>query len=199
MKTYWAPDPARVASVIATLDAEDSVIEIGEPSFQRANDSIGPRAKWRADLNTTRFPFARNGKAFSYSRHTLAKLWNPVQCIQEMNWTARRGYVEEPSALAELSLVTPEGYAGRGGQRSRWVFWVEDRALHFVPKLPEVELSVAVRDATRERGQLLREHRNWNIGLYWEGALQWKMWDYGDWGGQTYDEILLRALRAYIP
>lgn len=198
MKAYWTPDPARVASVVATIDDEDTVIEFGEPTLARANDSIGPQAKWHCDLNTARAPIGRQTRSFAYCRHTLSQLWNPVQCLQEMSWVARRGYIEVPSALAELTRYVDENQPWRGRRFSQWVFWVEDSSINLLPKLAIVEHSAIEDEVTRQR-HLLNEQRNWNAGMYWDRHIQWKLWDHDSWGMQTYDELLLRALRAYIP
>ena len=106
--------------------------------------------------------------------------------------------MEVPSAIAELTRYVDDDAPWRGKRLHRWVFWVEDKALHILPKLPMVE-HAPVEDELKAQSHLLNEQRYWNAGLYWDGTIQWKMWDYDSWGGQTYDELLLRALRAYVP
>jgi len=58
---------------------------------------------FKVDIDFDKFPFENNEFEFSYCRHTIEDIQNPIHCLNEIFRTSNEGYIETPSPLAEFT------------------------------------------------------------------------------------------------
>jgi hypothetical protein len=148
---------ANSARVLELLTTTDRVLDIGGWAlpFNRANyvldigdydgrgmfGSQGPqeehftRETWivRDLCDKTPYPFPDKYFDYVICSHTLEDIRDPVWVCSEINRIGKRGYIEVPSLLSELSRgVESRHYAGRN--HHRWLIEIEGQTITFTFK-----------------------------------------------------------------
>jgi hypothetical protein len=128
------------------------------------------------NINQDVLPLADKSFDFVYCRQTLEDLYNPFLMCREMGRVGRAGYIETPSPIAEAARgVDYQSPPWRGYHHHRYLVWVEDDTLMFLPKYPIVEHI----DLGKLEGRLaewLNAHPlYWNTYFFWEGTLRYRV------------------------
>lgn len=128
------------------------------------------------DINQDPLPFPDQSFDFVYCRHTLEDIYNPVWVCREMARVGRAGYVETPSPIVECCRGVDGGSpTWRGYHHHRYVIWVEDDTLTFIPKYPFIEY-VNFGEADTQMIRLLNsEPMFWNTYFFWDGSLPYRV------------------------
>jgi hypothetical protein len=171
MKQYWHPTEQSLHHARTLAQSATTVYDVGGRKgreFMPGAISVGWEGELKRDFEEDDFGF---GDDFCYCRHTLEDLNDPTRLLKALA-TAKRGYIECPSALAELSYGT-EVAMRRGYSHHRWVVNVVDGVLTFVPKFPIVDSIRFAHDA--QSSVLLQNPDNWNVSVSWDEQhpLQW--------------------------
>lgn len=95
---------------------------------------------YKVDIDFEKFPFDNKSFYFSFCRHTLEDIQNPINAFNEIIRVSNKGYIETPSPLVELTKNVNRVMAGYN--HHRYIFWSdkETNTLFFIPKYPMVEL-----------------------------------------------------------
>jgi SAM-dependent methyltransferase len=116
------------------------------------------------DICNDKFPWEDNFFDFVYCRHVLEDIQNPVACFKEIVRVGKRGYIETPSAIVEISRhVDRANQAFRGYIHHRYIFWNEANVLNCIAKYPCIEY-LKLPDCT----SLLQDKYNWNNYYLWD-------------------------------
>jgi hypothetical protein len=206
---YWAPFQPMVLAVESLAAEKKTVLEIGPGPlpFSKATAFVDWQA-WPVlagrpvhtlDINQDALPFPDKSFDFVYCRHTLEDLYNPFWVCREMSRVGCAGYIETPSPIAECGRGVDAGSpAWRGYHHHRYVVWVENGRLMFVPKYPLIEY-VNFGDAESEIVALLNAHPMfWNTYYFWEGSLTYHMLQHDQEIrlAEDYRTVLLNAVKA---
>lgn len=108
-----------------------------------SNRTIYPK-KMNIDIDYNNFPFENKTIGFTYSRHTLEDIQNPMFAFNEIVRVSKAGYIETPSPLAELCEnidSSPNDIQYRGYRHHRYIVWsdTDNNTIYFLPKYPLVE------------------------------------------------------------
>lgn len=175
-----------VQAVESLTAAKATVLEIGpgQTPFSAATEFVDWQA-WPGlagksvhvlDINQDRLPFPDQSFDFVYCRHTLEDIYNPFWVCREMARVGRAGYVETPSPIAECSRGVDAGSAGwRGYHHHRYVIWVRDGTLMFLPKYPFMEHLNFGEAEAQMIGILNADPIFWNTYFFWEGSLPYRL------------------------
>lgn len=190
LKHYWTPQPNLVAHAEkladdALTDGRGLIVELGPGAspFSRATEFVGraqgfepPNAYCsyhQLDLSRDELPWGDGEVDFLYTRHVLEDLDDPIWCLSEISRVAKAGYIETPSAIAELcrgvDAPLDSGPAPwRGYHHHRSLFWLDRGLLNVAAKYPVVEhLSI---DNSRLESLLNRGPELWNFWCAWHNA-----------------------------
>lgn len=116
------------------------------------------------DVCNEKIPFEDDAFDFSYARHVLEDVQNPVAVFKELVRVSKRGYIETPSVITEVTRKIDAGSPPwRGYIHHRYMFWNVDNTLVCIPKYPIIEYV-----KTQEVTQLLLDPFNWNNYYYWD-------------------------------
>lgn len=219
LKHYWEPLPDLVAraesladDVLCDSEGFARIVELGPGAlpFSLATEFIGrftdgyDRPCFQCDLSCEPLPYDYRSVDFIYSRHVLEDLANPAFCLKEIEQIASAGYLETPSAIAELCKgvdgcsVPGQSVPWRGYHHHRSIFWVEDDTLHGIAKYPIVEhLQI---DNAQLESLLNAGPQHWNMTHSWQGPLKWKYHEHEiDYQiGTEYAQLLDRALEHSV-
>jgi hypothetical protein len=159
------------------------------------------RCGWGADgtdISRDRLPFGDQEVDFLYCRHTLEDLLDPAWALQEIRRVAKSGWIETPSAAAELCRgVDGARPPWRGYMHHRSLFWVEGKTLMTCAKYSMAEHMTMPNIDLASR---LKVDVNWNCAYAFRaGECRWKQLrhevDYAL--PNDYPKVLARALRIY--
>lgn len=139
---YWHVWPPSLE--YAKRHAHGTVAELGPGlyPFEPATIKVGRGTEHDIDLSRAPLPFDDQSIDFLYCRHTLEDLDDPIHCLREIRRVAKRGWLETPSPMAELSkgvdsALTRAGQTPwRGYVHHKWIFWNDAGTLKFCPKYP---------------------------------------------------------------
>jgi hypothetical protein len=182
---YWhrqpAIDKALGQQFAESLQAGKFVVDVGAgydpwPYATQLVDlggweALQSRGFTKVDIERERLPYGDKAVDFAYCRHTLEDLHWPDLACSEMNRTAKAGYIETPSPLAEFCRgVDGTTINYRGYSHHRWFVWSENGTLIFLPKYPVAEFAQCdIEQALTER--LYTTPCLWNSYHPWTGAL----------------------------
>jgi Methyltransferase domain len=185
-KHFWAPFEPMVKTVEEIVAAKPKVLEVGpgQKPFSRATEFVDwrefPELKGKPvhalNINQDQLPLADKSFDFAYCRHTLEDLYNPFLMCREMDRVARSGYIETPSPIAEAARgVDYRSPPWRGYHHHRYLIWVDDDTLMFLPKYPIIEhIDLGQWDA--QLTELLNRHPlYWNTYYFWNGTLKYRL------------------------
>jgi hypothetical protein len=199
-----------MVQAVETLAAtKATVLEIGpgQTPFARASVFVDwqawPNLEGRSmhvlDINQDRLPFPDQSFDFVYCRHTLEDIYNPFWVCREMARVGRAGYIETPSPVAECCRGVDGGSPGwRGYHHHRYIIWVEDGTLMFVPKYPFIE-HLDFGEAEAQMVTILNaDPIFWNTYFFWDGPLQYRVLQHDQEFriAADYREILLKSAQA---
>lgn len=102
------------------------------------------RSVFQVDLDYDLFPYKDAHFNFTYCRHTLEDIQNPLHAFKEITRISKAGYIETPSPLIEfIRGVDSSGVTDkyRGYVHHRYIVWSDPitNTLHFLPKYPLIE------------------------------------------------------------
>jgi hypothetical protein len=209
LQHHWAPYSPMVEAVAALAATKGTVLEIGpgETPFSGASvfvdwqhwPGLQGRTTHVLDINQDRLPFADQSVDFVYCRHTLEDIYNPFAVCREMARVGRAGYIETPSPIAECCRGVDGGTPSwRGYHHHRYVIWVENGTLMFVPKYPMIEYLDFGTAEAQMVGVLNSHPMFWNTYFFWDGALPYlvRQHDQGFHIQPDYLPLLLKGAQA---
>ena len=185
-KHYWAPFEPMVKVVEQLAASQRSVLEIGpgQKPFPAATeyvdwrefDELKGKPVHALNINQDTLPLADKSFDFVYCRHTLEDLYNPFLVCREMNRVAQAGYIETPSPIAEAARgVDYRSPPWRGYHHHRYLVWVENETLMFLPKYPVLE-HIDLGEWEPRLIEALNSHPLfWNTYYFWEGKLKFRL------------------------
>jgi hypothetical protein len=183
---YWAPFEPMVKVVESLTASKAKVLEVGpgQKPFPMATEYVDWQA-WPSlqgkpvhalNINQDMLPLADKSFDFVYCRHTLEDLYNPFLMCREMGRVGRSGYIETPSPIAEACRgVDYKSPRWRGYHHHRYLIWVENDTLMFLPKYPLGE-HVDFGNLENQLVDWLNAHPlYWNTYYFWEGTLRYRL------------------------
>jgi len=194
-----------------------NIIDVGcgsEP-FKHANyfiDFLGidqPNS-FRLDIDYDVLPFANLFFDFCYCRHTLEDIQNPLFAFEEMTRISKKGYIETPSPMIEISKgvvtrdesKTPLSY--RGYPHHRYIVWsdVETNTLYCLPKFPIVEHLIIEVELTNTFNYIANNHSIlWNNYYMWDEHTPPNIYIYRNGINMTFDDyvhLLVEGIKKSI-
>jgi len=181
---YWGPIDQVVRLVESMTAGMSNVLEIGpgdlpfSPATEFVDWRTWPKLEGKRvhslDLNQDALPMADRSIDFVYCRHTLEDLYNPFLVCREMSRVARGGYIETPSPIAECTRgVDYDWLPWRGYHHHRYLVWVENDTLMFLPKYAVLE---HISFGESQLADWLNAHPlYWNTYFFWEGELRYRL------------------------
>lgn len=118
------------------------------------------------------WPFEDGFFDFVFCSQTLEDVRDPIGVCREIARVGKRGYVEVPSMLDELTWRVPTASGGRwcGHMHHRWLTELDGDELVFMLKPHSLHSEPRVRVPPSWAERLTLEERA--IGLFWEGRLK---------------------------
>lgn len=185
VRFFWYRCPKLIDALcfwLARHSIIDNILEVGcgVSPFPPAthlmdynNERMPDRIVFKIDLDYDSFPYDTKFFNFTYCRHTLEDIQNPLQAFNEIVRVSNAGFIETPSPLIEIMKdVDGPGLSHlyRGYIHHRYLVWsdVTTNTLYFLPKYPIIEYLVA--------DDNLREKYMWlinNHSLYWNNYYVW--------------------------
>ena len=182
---FWAPNPKLVDRLLTGLKKdgiEDGrVIDVGcgpgSAIFPLATHILGkslatnPRNLEFIDMDLDFDKFIQRDKYFNfvYCRHTLEDIQNPQNAFPEIVRIGKRGYIETPSPLIEITKG-PNKDGMRGYVHHRYIVWSDlaTNTLYFLPKYPLIESINIEEGVLKKYNHLLN-----NYSVYWNNYYVW--------------------------
>lgn len=185
---HWGPIQQNLDYVASLIQDGENVLEIGPGNvpFSKATEFCGwvDEEKSRigkyknADICSEILPYNNKEFDFVYARHVIEDLWNPIHAIKEITRIAKRGYLETPSPLCEMTKGVDAGSPPyRGYAHHRYFVWNDANVLHLLPKFPIVEHIKVSDESFMER--TLENPFHWNTFFYFEGDIPYKLYEMG--------------------
>jgi hypothetical protein len=183
---YWAPYEPMVKLVESMVASKEKILEVGpgQKPFSAATEYVDwqtwPNLQGKMvhalNINQDVLPLADKSFDFVYCRQTLEDLYNPFLMCREMGRVGRAGYIETPSPIAEAGRgVDYQSPRWRGYHHHRYLIWVEDDTLMFLPKYPIVE-HIDLGELEGRLAEWLNAHPlYWNTYYFWEGTLRYRV------------------------
>lgn len=175
VEKYYHPLPEIEAWVAGLVrDKETWVVDFGgnrSHRFAKAKQTCGREGQKKVDFDSEPLPYKAGQVNFAYCRHTVEDLGNPAYFLKELRRVAKRGYIETPSPLAELTRGVCG--AGVGYVHHRWIAWSENGVLNLIPKYPTLD--------SHDWFNFSEELKNpfaWNTYHPFDGKLQFKIWEH---------------------
>lgn len=125
------------------IEDNTTVLEIGPGlvPFKKATHTLGLEKDKNVeiiDIDNTPLPYPDKFFDFVYIRHVLEDIQNPDFVFKELIRVAKKGYIETPSPIVELSNGA-ESPDYKGYIHHRYIVWTKDNTLNFIPKYPIIE------------------------------------------------------------
>lgn len=181
-KKYWEPRAEVIAYVERLIQPGWKVLEIGPGAipFSKATHFVDRPSEGQfvmrpnttcLDVNADKLPFADKEYDFIFCRHVVEDLYNPDLLLKEMNRVGRRGYIETPSALVELTRGVDGGDnpPHRGYIHHRSIVWDHDGVLQLVEKATCIEHM-----DLEDKSMVLTDPMQWNCYFLWDGELKYR-------------------------
>jgi len=209
-KHHWSPYPPMQRAIESRISPDSLVVEIGPGyipfslasefiDWQTSPSLVGKKVH-TLDLNQESLPYEDKSIDFIYCRHVLEDIYNPGWVCQEMSRVAKAGYIETPSPIAECCRGIDGGESPfwRGYIHHRYLTWVENGNLLFLPKYPIIEY-LDFGDMEDQIIDLLNTSpMYWNTHFFWEGSINYSYLQHDDdFKVQIdYSEVIGRALET---
>ena len=187
----YDPLSENIKFVMSRIRENDSVLDIGGwwKPFNRADyvidylpyatrgggGSIGQAIEkfientWiQLDICKDRLPFPNKCFDFVYCGNILEDVRDPIKVCQEIIRVGQSGYIESPTIWIECQHGVdddPLADAYPGFNNHRWLVYVINNKLTFIPKLPILSAKTFI--SPEEKDLYLQNHKMWNFGLYW--------------------------------
>jgi len=204
---HWGPYPP-IQKVVTELAAEKKlIVEIspGNIPFALASEfvdwQVSPALAGKKvhclDINQNSLPYQDKSVDFIYCRNTLEDIYNPVWVCQEMSRVAKAGFIETPSPIAECCRgVDGSAPHWRGYHHHRYVIWVDETRLTFIPKYPIIEYLNFGNEEENMVKILNSSPLYWNTYFFWNDSLETKLLNHvTDFNIiATYPEVLTEAM-----
>jgi ubiquinone/menaquinone biosynthesis C-methylase UbiE len=175
---YWAPNEDIHAWLAQSIEPNAKVLEIGPGNapfsrsthfVRRPGDSSGQPNTIHRDITVDTLPLEDKSFDFVYCRHVIEDVYNPFLLLNEMQRVGKRGYIETPSPMAELTRGIdgcPHANLYRGYIHHRWIVWTSGSELHIVEKSTQVE------HLDFDGSVELADPFSWNTSLLWNDAFK---------------------------
>jgi len=210
---YWEPIQENLNYISSLIQDGDKVLEIGPGAkpFSKATEFCGwtneeksRLGKYKtADASSERLPYENKEFDFVYCRHVIEDLWNPINAIKEITRIAKRGYIETPSPLCEMTRGVDGGTNPpfRGYAHHRYIVWNDANVLNILPKFPIIE-HAKFRDENAIE-QALKNSFYWCTFFYFENDIHYKLHEMGReqdfvFYNDSYFKIINNAINAGI-
>jgi hypothetical protein len=174
MIKYYSPIPEIIQYLVSLHKGDAKILEIGpgDTPFPLATHFIDHKdARPNTtilDACTEKFPFKTEEFDFVYARHVLEDVKDPTAIFQEMVRVAKKGYIETPSIMAEMSRDIDGGVAPfRGYVHHRYMLWNKQDSLQYVAKYPYIEHFVFDEKDQKALDNCMEDPFNWNNYYYW--------------------------------
>ena len=190
---YWFMLTAIKEALIKSIQTANfkTIVDIGssDKPFELANIAIdsdediirickeqNPSIAWiQVDIDKESLPFSNKSIDFAYCRHTLEDISNPEFAFKEIIRSCKRGYIETPSVMVELSryidgmTINNDNYH-RGYVHHHFFVWsdLQTNTLHFLPKMAFAEYIDFDHNIREKVNTLLN-----NYGIYWSNYYVW--------------------------
>ena len=186
---YWGPIQENLDYISSLVKDGDNVLEIGPGNkpFSKATEFCGwtneeqsRLGKYKvADVSKEMLPYKNKEFDFVYCRHVLEDLWNPINAIKEITRIAKRGYMETPSPLCEMTKGVDGGNntPWRGYAHHRYIIWNDSNVLHILPKFPIIEHVKFQDESVME--QMLKNPFHWCTFFSFEDTIHYKLHEMG--------------------
>lgn len=125
------------------------------------------------DICSGPWPFPDKFFDFVYCGQTLEDVRDPIAVCREIIRVGKRGLIEVPSIWIECQYgvdAAPDSTTYPGYERHRWLVWVNENALLFIPKLVWLNGMHFVPPEESER--LRADQSLWTDELCWEGQFE---------------------------
>jgi ubiquinone/menaquinone biosynthesis C-methylase UbiE len=183
-KKFFAPNPNLVDPLTERLKGK-RVLEIG-PGFRPfpgATDFVDYDANnlrkdlegkvTSVDLTRDKLPYADKEFDFIYCRHVVEDMHHPFLLLEEMSRVGKAGYIETPSAVAEMCRgIDPTSPPYRGYHHHFYIVWKQGNELRFINKYPIVEYLDL--DDQWIADQLRSGSPFWNMSYLWKDEIRFK-------------------------
>lgn len=210
---YWLPIQENLDYLSSLIQDGDKVLEIGPGHipFSKATEFCGwtneeqtRLGKYKtADASTEMLPYKNKEFDFVYCRHVIEDLWNPINAIKEITRIAKRGYIETPSPLCEMTRGIDAGnnISWRGYVHHRYIVWNDSNVLNILPKFPIIEHAKFPNENAME--QVLENPFHWCTFFYFEDNINYKLHEMGReqnfvFYDNSYFKIIYNAINAGI-
>lgn len=177
---HYHPLPEIEESVARSVTEKTWIVDFGGNKthrFSKAKQTCGWEGQKKADFDTEKLPYKTDQVNFAYCRHTVEDLGNPGHFLKELRRVSKRGYIETPSPMAEVT----RGVAGPGVGyiHHRWIVWSENGVLNLIPKYSLLE----TKDWFNFAPLLNSNKFAWNTyhlfgGKFLGGKLKFKIWSH---------------------
>jgi len=142
-KKHWFKIPEVYNYLIQNTKHLKNIVDIGcgEVPFENATITIDKNnnSTYQIDIEKDKLPF--ESVDFIYSRHTIEDLESPELVLQEIAKKTKRGYIETPSVIAEISKGVDSGEKANstyGYIHHNWIVWTNGKKeLILLPKIIE--------------------------------------------------------------
>lgn len=108
---------------------------------------------------------------FAIARHVIEDLNNPKNLLRELQAKGKKGYIETPSPIHEITRRVDKGMPYRGHVHHRWFVWGENGTLCLLPKLSIIEhfeFDFDLKDVNQY---------GWNTYFFWDNVLDFEIID----------------------
>lgn len=179
---FWAPNKLLIEKLELWTKNLENIIDvgcgIGNAIFPKANYLVGKDLLVNQnnlkfidlDLDFDKFPQNDQYFDFIYCRHTLEDIQNPQNAFAELIRIGKKGYIETPSPLIEITKGAENGNVLRGYHHHRYIVWSDQttNTLYFLPKYPIIEILNIPDILTKKINYLLN-----NLSVYWNNYYFW--------------------------
>lgn len=165
---HYGPIKEVLEFLYEKIEDNANVLEIGPGKipFIKATHTLGLDIDKNVkiiDIDTTPLPYPDKFFDFVYIRHVLEYIQNPDFVFKELIRVAKKGYIETPSPVVELSN-NAESPDYKGYIHHRYIVWTKDNTLNFIPKYPIIDkISMDIKDKT-----FLKNPIYWNNYFMWD-------------------------------
>ena len=185
LKYYWWINPFLIEKLVSycnnKINKENKkILDVGSNinSFELSTHIIDctqvilpDKCVIKMDIDYDLIPNINDFFDFIYCRHTMEDIQNPHHIFKEMCRVSKKGYIETPSPLAELTKGVDNGLNNYCGYKHhRYIVWssIETNTIHFLPKYPIIEHLVYNDELTQKNIHILN-----NYPLYWNNYYIW--------------------------
>jgi len=173
---FWFVHPLIQQQLVNGCSHSATVLDVGAgpfpfPKATHLIDTIAGPNVYKVDIDHEPLPFPDKFFDFVHCRHTVEDIQNPLFVFQELARVAKRGYIETPSPLVEITKGVDGGSPQyRGYIHHRYIVWSnkETNTLYCLPKYPILEHIQLSPDFQKKSIAILNKY-----SVYWNNYYTW--------------------------